>query len=315
METAEILQALQRNTGTFPREAVEAAIEKREQITPELLGILEDVVGRAHEIVAEDPDGTYFAHLYAMYLLAQFRETRAYPLVVRFARLDEDLLEALTGEFITEALSRVLASVCGGDTGPIKELFEDSEADGFVRSAALRSLVVLVVADAKKRDEVMAYFKSLFEGRLDRSYSYAWDALVSCATTLHPDEVYEHIATAYKEDLINPGFISLRNVEETLAQDKDLVLGKLSSFEKGYIENVVDEMERWACFQQTKRPARRNKPPAPSPAPQAPCVPISSTKVKPNKPCPCDSGKKFKKCCGRLDVTPPRPEPFLEGGE
>ena len=23
-----------------------------------------------------------------------------------------------------------------------------------------------------------------------------------------------------------------------------------------------------------------------------------AVKVKPNEPCPCDSGKKFKKCCG-----------------
>jgi hypothetical protein len=34
--------------------------------------------------------GDYMAHLYAMFLLAQFRETRAYPLVVRFASLNPD---------------------------------------------------------------------------------------------------------------------------------------------------------------------------------------------------------------------------------
>jgi hypothetical protein len=40
-------------------------------------------VNRAAQI---DAEGDYMAHLYAMFLLAQFRETRAYPLVVRSRR-------------------------------------------------------------------------------------------------------------------------------------------------------------------------------------------------------------------------------------
>ena len=55
------------------------------------------------------------AHLYAMFLLAQFRETRAYPLVVRFALLPEDIEYSLCGDFITESLGQVIASVWGGD--------------------------------------------------------------------------------------------------------------------------------------------------------------------------------------------------------
>ena len=27
--------------------------------------------------------------------------------------------------------------------------------------------------------------------------------------------------------------------------------------------------------------------------------PVKSTKVGRNEPCPCESGKKYKKCCGR----------------
>jgi len=36
--------------------------------------------------------------------LAQFRETSAYPLVVRFASLPGDILDSLCGDFITEDL-------------------------------------------------------------------------------------------------------------------------------------------------------------------------------------------------------------------
>ena len=110
MDKTDILRQLERVSETFPRAAVEAAVAQREEITPDLLRILEDSVDRAPEL---DAEGDYMGHLYAMVLLAQFRETRAYPLVVRFLSLPGDLLDSLGGDFVTEYAGRVLASVCG----------------------------------------------------------------------------------------------------------------------------------------------------------------------------------------------------------
>ncbi|MBI2424947.1 MAG: DUF1186 domain-containing protein [Candidatus Hydrogenedentes bacterium] len=300
MEVTEVLKLLEYNTGMFPRKAVEAAMEMRESITPELLRILEDTVERAGEIADEDKEGAYFAHLYAMYLLAQFRETRAYPLVLRCARLDEDLLDALTGDFVTEDLCRVLASVCGGDTGPIEELIEDRGAGEYTRSAALRSLLVLVAEGGKSRDEVMMYFKILFEEKLERSYSHAWDSLVACAVRLYPEEVSGQIAAAFDGGLVDPGFISPQDVEKALKRGKDSVLEDLFRFERGYIKNVIDEMFGWACFKRIK-PAEMPAAPITRPMERAAASrPDRAVKLQPNEPCPCGSGKKYKKCCGRI---------------
>ena len=77
METAEILHQFERYIGKS-----HAPLSRRqEEVTPELLRVLQDTVNRAAQL---DAEGDYMAHLYAMFLLAQFRETRAYPLVVRF---------------------------------------------------------------------------------------------------------------------------------------------------------------------------------------------------------------------------------------
>src|SRR6266849_720506 len=92
METAEILHEFERATGKFARAVVEAAVARREEVTPELLRVLEETVDRAGQL---DAEGDYMAHLYAMFLLAQFRESRAYPLVIRFALLPGDLLDSL----------------------------------------------------------------------------------------------------------------------------------------------------------------------------------------------------------------------------
>jgi DNA-binding transcriptional ArsR family regulator len=302
MEVTEVLRSLERNKGVFPREAVEAAMDMRDEITPALLEILEHTIDRAGEIVTEDKDGTYFAHLFAMYLLAQFRETRAYPLMVRFARVEEDRLDELTGEFVTEDLCRVLASVCDGDTELIEQLIVDESVGEYVRSAALRSLLVLVAAGDKTREEVMAYFKCLFEGRLERSYSHAWDTLVACATDLHPEEVSGHIAAAFEEGLVDRQFISPRGVERALKTDKESVLKNLRR-EGGYIENVVYDMGGWACFKKShriKRPAMPAARLASQMEQAARSQPYLAFKVNPNASCPCGSGRKYKKCCGRI---------------
>src|SRR6516225_12357920 len=118
-ETVEILHQFERFNGRFARSAVEAAVARREEITPELLRILQETVDRAAQL---DAEGDYMAHLYAMFLLAQFRETRAYPRVVRFASLPGDLLDSLCGDFITADLDQVLASVCGGELEGIQSL-------------------------------------------------------------------------------------------------------------------------------------------------------------------------------------------------
>ena len=60
METAEILHQFERNTGKFARAAVEAAVAHREEVTPELLRILEDTVERAAQL---DAEGDYMAYL------------------------------------------------------------------------------------------------------------------------------------------------------------------------------------------------------------------------------------------------------------
>ena len=248
METPEILQALERYTRTFPREALEEAMQRPEEMTPELLCILEYTVANAAALAQEESDNPYFAYMYAMFLLAQFRETRAYPLVVQFARLPEDVLRGLVSDFITEDLACVLASVCGGDTTLIKALIEDPNVEEYVRSSAVRSLLYLVAAGDKSRDEVMSYFKELFDGRLERSFSPAWNALASCATDLYPEEVYDRIIAAYKDGLVEPFFMRIEEVDEAMALDRREVLERLPNGAPVYIQDVVEEMEWWACI-------------------------------------------------------------------
>ena len=86
MEIEEILKQLERFEGEFPAAAVEQAIGHREEIAPRLLAVLENLIGDPAPYLEENRCD----HLFALYLLAKFRDTRAYPLMLRIARLPDD---------------------------------------------------------------------------------------------------------------------------------------------------------------------------------------------------------------------------------
>jgi hypothetical protein len=300
METAEILRQIEWHTGKFERTAVEAAVARREEITPELLRIMEDTVERAAEL---DAEGGYMAHLYAMFLLAQFRETRAYPVVVRFASLPGDLLDSLCGDFLSEDLGQILASVCGGELEGIQSLIENEGTDQWVRGAALTSLVTLVAAGQKSRDGIVNYFASLFRGKLEPRCSDVWDELVSCSSELYAKELLDDIKRAYKKRLVDPYFISLDDIQRDLAMGKDRILARLADDpHRRLVDDTVAEMGWWACFREDPVTQRVDPNPAPAePKPiqiLSPQISRATPKTGRNEPCPCGSGKKYKKCCG-----------------
>jgi hypothetical protein len=252
MTTEEILKALSHQDNKFPREALEQAAARKDEITPHLLKILEKAADDPEEVL-DRGDQSYF---YALYLLAQFRETRAYPSVVRIASIPSETIHALLDDTITEGLPKILASVSGGDTGLITQLAENAEADKYARGSALYALVALTLSGDKTRDEAMSYYSRLFDAMLDEEPSEARENLlttiVHCATELCPEELYGKIKEAFENDLIDEFIVDLEEVDEKMAEGKDAVLPRLrENAHYRLVDSAVEEMAWWAWYQET----------------------------------------------------------------
>ena len=140
MDLEAIEQALSYYSGTLPEAALRAAVNQRETVTPLLLSSLQKIADNPEWFVNEDD---YILPIFALFLLAEFGESKAYSIVVSlFTTNDKDFTDAF-GDFVTEDLQRVLASICTDDLEPIKQVIETPSIDEFVRSAFLRSLVSL----------------------------------------------------------------------------------------------------------------------------------------------------------------------------
>ena len=88
-------------------------------------------------------------------MLVQFREERALEGLARLAR--HAGASELLGDLITEHLGRVLASVFAGNSRPILELVEDSDANEFARNSGLRALGAIYETGLLTREAFSGY--------------------------------------------------------------------------------------------------------------------------------------------------------------
>jgi hypothetical protein len=175
-----IIEKISYFDGTFPKEELRILLENREESVPYLLDAIRNAEEVLDKLLTED---YYFLPFYALLMLAQFRETEGYPLVYKIFSADPDEVDAAFDDFITEDLGKVLASVSGGDVSLINKLIEDENVYDFVRSAALDSWLCLFRAGLKTRNEVIAYFKHLFQLPAGEEARLALSGFKSCRIT------------------------------------------------------------------------------------------------------------------------------------
>lgn len=304
MTIDEILEQLSNHPeGSFPHAAINAAVEQQAAITPHLLAYLQELVDLGEEIDDDFDDGLT---LFAIFLLAQFREARAFPLIIHLLTSWEDSAEFYFGDAITAGLSRILASICHGDTAPLKVLVENDALDEYVRSAALGSLVTLFTEQVLSREDLLSYFTWLFREYPERKNSFIWDILVSYSAAFRFEELLPDIRKAYEEGLADPGMAPLKSIEDEIVMEYDNL--ELLWYHKHYITDITADLSSWASFQPVEQ---QRTIPESNPESNEP-VTLNGTllhdvgtflraapKTGRNDPCPCGSGQKFKKCCGR----------------
>jgi hypothetical protein len=320
MNPSDIMAELSGAEGDFPREAMEAAIAQPEESTPHLLDYLREVI--------DDPDSDYveaMGPIMAIYLLSQFRETRAYPLLVEMASLPSDRVEILFGDFITEGLGRALASVSGGEIGGIQQLIENEEADEWARVAGINALESLLGHGFISPEAVQDYYQKLY-ATLERVESVLWVELLHSTAVLHFMDLRPEVERAFEDELIDPIFIDQQGIDELFERDAETTFYAEIVDNQHYqlIDDAIGELEGWEVFnmdpdeyddddddddeeeeydeefEEFMRGLAAPLPPIDEPFDE-PVETFVRTgeKIGRNDPCPCGSGRKYKQCHGK----------------
>jgi hypothetical protein len=288
----------------FPHEAVALACLHREEVAPRLIAVL--------EAIADNPeparDGEYLLHLYAMHLLAAWRDARAYRPLARLGRHSEKTVEDLMGDVTTESYGRCLASVCDGDLAPLKALAGDAGASFWARGAALEAMGVRVLEGDGDHAALTTYLGEYGDAEAARLRAPGatiqdleiLDSIVNVATDIGASALLERIRGWFAEGLLDVTVADQRWVERHIVQSFDQCRERLGLKRRGYVRDVAQEMAWWAGFsEEDGSPDDEPDDDYESGYGLTPDTYVRpGPKIGRNDPCPCGSGKKYKKCHG-----------------
>jgi hypothetical protein len=301
MDPAQIIQRLNERD-RIPVEAIYAADADRTAAAAAFLQAIEQHLS---------PDGVPVpvdALFFMFHLLGEWREKSAYRLLARLLRRPSDEVRSIFSA--GENLHRVMAAVFDGDPEPLYEIIRDEKANDMVRLAMCEAVAMVTLRGELPRAEAERFLHGCYSELEPQHGDAVWVGWQSAIALLGIAELKPLVEQAFARELIEGFWLEFTDFEQDLQESIDDPGAPPASGRGDFtlFGNTIEEFSDWYCFSPQAREDReraafrrelaalRYDPPAPVVNPRG--------KVGRNDPCPCGSGKKFKKCCLRADVSP-----------
>ena len=242
----EILEAFRVFDGSYKREQIDAAIDLKEEITPFLIEILDNVLADPDAYIETDER---YDHIYSLMLLGHFRELKAHDVIVDLFSLPNGIPDELFGDLTTTDLPIILLRTCGGSIERITSMAGNKDVNDYCRISALNAMAYAVAEAIASREEVISFFGTLFTGNETNEDSDFWSLLANFVCDLYPEELMDTIEKAFDDNLIAAGMIGYEDFNKALEEGKERCLERLKTDLEGRdLDDIHDSMSWWACF-------------------------------------------------------------------
>jgi len=259
----------------LPAAELRQAVKAPETIADEVLRVLAGPVDGAE--VSEADANLLF---YGLHVLAAARDTRVFAPLVRLLHQDGETLDALLGDAVTTTLARILVSVFDGEVAPLHRLILDSTLDDLVRNEAFAALTFLTQTGRVSRQATRDLLVRFDDKRVAVEGDIGWVGWEETIALLGFRDLAPRSAAARKDGRLTDEFSDAPWFRTTLrqAEAKPADLARFDPRRYGTIDDPVADLA-WTA-EDAGQPVRN---------------PFKD--VGRNDPCPCGSGRKFKKCC------------------
>lgn len=296
MDAGELLAQLAFQT-PLPVQAIRAVSADRESAAPIFVNAIEQFVGGDRSA----KDSIFFI----FHLLGDWREKSAYRPLARLLRCPRDDIDEIFGDGLVETSHRVIAAVFDGDPGPLYEAILDPAVDEFIRSRMLEAIAIVTLRNEMPRAEAARFLRACYEEIDPQDESWVWHGWQSAIALLGLVELKPLVEQAFARGFISEAWLELRHFEQDLrlAVDDPDAIFQHSDGEYSLFGDTITELSSWYCFrpEDIKREKRETIDPG-NVLWRAGTAVNRYKNVGRNDPCPCGSGKKFKKCCLTSDV-------------
>jgi uncharacterized protein len=265
-----------------PNGALRWALDHWEDASPLFLTMLEEYASGTDE-----SETTADALFFIIHLFGDKGDQRAYPALCRLMLNEERLIGTLGDTAAVETLKGILIKCFNGDPKPLQTVIESTQADSITRGEALFALAWVARDGRWPEPEFREYVSFLFREMLPKQQDYVWYNLVVVAAILGYEEFNAASEKLIADGLVPEEWMTLEEFPDLLLAGDPVGVEGLLSEEVAPFEDVMESLSEWPW----DLDSQEDEEPEPMPV----INPLRH--IGRNDPCPCGSGKKFKKCC------------------
>jgi hypothetical protein len=221
--------------------------------------------------------GDGWAPYHVIHILPLIKSKEALELLLESTRDELDLLDG----WITESIPTLLGAFGESAIERLKEWVLDEKLDLYIRGSIATALNVIAHQHPDTKEEIKSFLSKLLEDTNDPTFAaFLIDELLSFKDTNFLPQVQK----AFEDERIDTDVITQDNVDWVfnLPEERQSYF----KFMRSPLEHFSRENIRYLrkiSYPEKETPEKKTK-----------------GKVGRNDPCPCGSGKKYKKCCMKL---------------
>jgi len=321
------LEILYKEAADIERSALDQIMAlPRTSLIRDLEKILLDSIAR-FQYFSENPDlDAPWASLHALYLLSALEAEEALETFFKVLRQKREYYELWYGDLLTDEFWHFIYKMGQNRLDRLKDFMLEPNRYTYARTAVSTAVMNLALHNPERKEVIFKWYVDVLQYMMDHKndasifeetvYSFVLNDL----TNIAEKEQLPIIKRFCDESLVDQSITPLGEVKQSLAKNNSK-----DKKDKIYtsIHQYYDEWQRW--FDKNKEATQsqsleedaksqsilpsNNKPPiskiaAEENAPSESFIPsnkiphVATPKVGRNEPCPCGSGKKYKKCCG-----------------
>ncbi len=285
----------------------------RESFIADLKMLLEDAQFRFHyfqeQFEEEGVDDNSNFPVHALLFLGELKAEESLSAILDFLRYEEEFIHFWLGDTLTELVWEVIYKSGERQPEKLRDFLLEHHRETFCKTPASQALSQIALHQPERRDEVLNLYRSVLngfanaepgDGLLDSDVT---GFIVADLLNINARELEPEIKKLYEIGYVSEGIcgpwedveISLKTEETHFyavlsLQDQLKWLQELADSWDEEPESYIEDDEDDAFWPQLKDQEF-------DPATYSDTPIVKPKKVGRNEPCPCGSGKKYKKCC------------------
>ena len=264
----------------------------RESVIDDLEKVLEDAINRYGYFSNLDySNETHSFVLHAIFLLKELKARESLPKILSLLEYDNEFTDFWVGDHKTESLGMIIYELGQNNLHILKEFLLKPGIDTFSKVPISTALSEMVVQNKVSRDEVRPVYSELFDKMLSAKIednlvdsdflAFAIGDSIDC-------KLFE--LQPFIRKLFNKGYVShsvmgnYDKVEKYLKGEKPHYRSEKKNMDIFKYYNYITQ--NWYGYTKEDKALKTHELPI-----------LVNEKAGRNEPCPCGSGKKYKKCC------------------